>query len=254
MNRYLAYFDILGYKEFLLKNDHDYLHNRVSHIIRDMEIAVGNGRYVDIGLGRVGADLSENRIHMMIYSDTILFYTPDDSPEMLPEILRVAHAFNWNMNLHNMPIRGCLYHGELTARTGRLDNPAGAIYQVSTMYGKGIVHAHQLAESLSFAGTVIDDSVIGRIQTMDMDPVEVLHPFAKPYNIRSKIEDWNGREMYVCKIIGDDGLNAELYKNTIRDIKGVFSKDKKTVDNPRVQEILQNSLDFLATFVTPEEA
>jgi hypothetical protein len=45
MERFIAYFDFLGYKEFILKNDSKHLRTRAGHILRDIEISLGQGKY-----------------------------------------------------------------------------------------------------------------------------------------------------------------------------------------------------------------
>ncbi|WP_291036676.1 hypothetical protein, partial [Dyadobacter sp. 50-39] len=40
MRRFIAYFDFLGYKHFILNNPSDYLRTRASHILRDIELSL----------------------------------------------------------------------------------------------------------------------------------------------------------------------------------------------------------------------
>jgi len=252
MNRYLAYFDLLGYRQFLLRNAHDDLYRRVGHVLRDVEMSLGQGKYVELDPGRVGADLSQSPISTLIYSDTILFYTNNNSTDLLEEILKVAHEFNWRMNLYNMPVRGCVYYGELTGRFGQMNNDQDASYRLGTVYGKGIVLAHDMAEGLSFAGAVIDGTVIDRLRALEIEPDPFLSRYAKRYPVPSKYSGVNGQENYIFRISATE-LNSTSFTNYSEDIRSTFARDKKETDHPRVQEILKNSIDYLRSFLPTEE-
>ena len=55
---YLAYFDFMGFKEFIQNNDDDVLMRRMGHIFRDIEICLGQGKYQEPRNGVIVADVS----------------------------------------------------------------------------------------------------------------------------------------------------------------------------------------------------
>lgn len=77
MKRFIAYFDFLGYKDFILNNDSNYLKVRAGHILRDIQISLGQGKYQDPMNGSVLADISLTRINCLNISDTVIFWTSD---------------------------------------------------------------------------------------------------------------------------------------------------------------------------------
>lgn len=83
MERFIAYFDYLGYKEFILNNDSKHLRTRAGHILRDIEASLGQGKYKEPHNGIIVADLSETRINCLNISDTVIFWTNDNSIESL---------------------------------------------------------------------------------------------------------------------------------------------------------------------------
>jgi len=246
MKRYIAYFDYLGYKDFIFNNDSEHLRNRSGHILRDIEMALGQGKYQDPKGGRVLADLSTSRINCLNISDTVIFWTNDDTVESLDELLIVAYRFNWQEILFNIPVRGVICFDEFEMRSGKQTNTVGAIYSANLIYGKGLVKAHLKGESLNWAGTVIDATVIDLIKDK-VDLKSFLEPYAKLYKVPYKNAVPDQKDEYVLNI-NKGGLNETAYENTKRNIIGTFSGDNKPIDSPRVQEILKNTIAFLDTY------
>ncbi|HMH31602.1 MAG TPA: hypothetical protein VK543_01160 [Puia sp.] len=246
MKRYIAYFDYLGYKDFILNNDSSHLRTRAGHILRDIEMALGQGKYQEPNGGVVLADLSTSRINCLNISDTVIFWTNDDSIESLEELLIVAYRFNWQEILFNIPVRGVVYFDEFEMLSGKQKNTVGAIYSANLIYGKGLVNAHLKCENLNWAGSVIDQTVISQINDR-VNVSEFLKPFAKLYKVPYKNPCPELREEYVLNI-NEGGLNAIAYENTKENILRSFSNDNKSIDSARVQEILANTLTFLDTY------
>ena len=95
MKKYIAYFDFLGYKEFILNNDSDYLSIRINHIVRDIKLVLSKGKFKEPDGFTISPDISQTRINCLNVSDTIIFWTFDDSIESLEELLIIANEFNW---------------------------------------------------------------------------------------------------------------------------------------------------------------
>jgi hypothetical protein len=246
MKRFIAYFDFLGYKEFILNNDNEHLKVRAGHILRDIEISLGQGKYQQPGNGVVVADLSSTRINCLNISDTVIFWTNDDSIESLEELLLVAYEFNWRETLFSFPVRGVIYCDQIEMISGQQKNQAGAIYSPNLIYGHGLVKAHLKAENLNWAGAVIDKTVIEQIDGK-VDIKSFLKPFAKLYRVPYKVPEQDIQEEFALNI-NKGGLNATAFENAKDDIIRAFSNDNKSIDKPRVQEILANTITFLETF------
>lgn len=246
MERFIAYFDFLGYKEFILKNDSKHLRTRAGHILRDIEISLGQGKYKEPENGVIVADISETRINCLNISDTVIFWTNDNSIESLEELLLVAYEFNWREILYSFPVRGVIYCDEIEMISGQQKNQAGAVYSPNLIYGQGLVKAHLKGENLNWAGSVIDQTVLDQIEGK-VDIATFLDPFAKLYKVPYKIVDKDLQEEYALKI-NKGGLNETAFENTKKGIIGAFSNDNKSIDKPRVQELLANTISYLETF------
>jgi len=246
MKRFIAYFDYLGYKDFILNNDSEHLRRRAGHILRDIESSLGQGKYQEPKNGVIVADLSATRINCLNISDTVIFWTNDNSVESLEELLLVAYEFNWREILYSFPVRGVVYCDQIEMITGQQKNQAGAIYSPNLIYGHGLVKAHLKAENLNWAGSVIDQTVIDQIAGK-VDIANFLEPFAKLYKVPYKVHEQDIQEEFALNL-NKGGLNDTAFNNTKNGIISAFSNDNKSIDKPRVQEILANTISFLETF------
>jgi len=246
MKRFIAYFDYLGYKDFILNNDSSHLKVRAGHILRDIEMSLGQGRFLPVNNGETVADLNSTRINCLNISDTVIFWTNDDSIESFEELILVAFDFNWREILYSFPIRGVIFFDEIEMISEQFKNSAGAIYSPNLIYGKGLVKAHLKAENLNWAGTVIDKSVIEEVINR-LNTVKFFNQFAKLYKVPYKIPENDIEEYALLLARGglDDSSVTTLKNNIIR----VFKNDNKPFDKPRVQELLSNTLAYLETFL-----
>ncbi|MCW3464238.1 hypothetical protein [Chitinophaga nivalis] len=242
MGKFIAYFDYLGYKSFIENCEPDRLDTRISHILRDIEMSMGNGKYIESSRGHLVADISSSIVHCLNISDTVIFSTKDDSKESLIELLEVAKKFNFQSNFYNMPVRGAILYDEYEMLSSQSKNEAGSTYSVNMIYGKGLVKVHTKAECLNWAGAVIDDSVISKIaETENVDTF--LTPYAKKYPVPYKHEPYILEE-YALKLLAD-GQNETSIENMCRNIKDSFARDNKPTESERVQTIIANTVAFV---------
>lgn len=241
MKKYIGYFDLMGYKNFIEANNTEETKRRIEHILRDVESALGQGEYKNGASGAMYADLSKSRLQCLTISDTIIFWTLDDSQESLAEILKVCFDFNFMLNVHNFPVRGALVYEDVDMVTGATRSNAGGTYSVNTIYGKGLVNAHIKAESQYWAGTVIDASAIEKMAENN-DIEKLLAPYAMktivPYkSAASSIEE------YAFKLCTGE-LNEIAFNNWKKGIEDVFAADNKGMDAGSIVK-LENTIKFL---------
>ncbi|MBN8693061.1 MAG: hypothetical protein J0L69_07670 [Bacteroidetes bacterium] len=246
MKRYIAYFDYLGYKDFIFNNDSTHLKRRVEHILRDIERALGQGQFQEPQNGIILADLSRSTINCLNVSDTVIFWTQDDSVQSLEELLSVANQFNWEQMRFNMPARGVIYFDDFEMISGQQRNPGGALYSANIIYGKGLALAHMKGETQSWAGCVIDQTVIEHIQTK-VTVATFLAPHAKLYRVPYKKPAAGQQDEYVLTIVKGT-LNEQAFKSYHDNIVATFKADNKSIEDPRVKTILDNTIKFLESF------
>ncbi len=250
MNRFIAYFDYLGFKEFIENNDLDYQRRIVSNNFRDMESALGKGKLIDAPHGLI-ADLSNSQINCINFSDTVVFFTRDTSEESLIEILDVALKFNWESIDFCFPVRGALVFGELVYVDYKQKNSSGGVYNINSVFGKGLVKAHLKAENQHWAGTVLDESFVSEIRRRGHNLEEFLLPYAKKYKVPYK-DSSEKIDEFVLNIINGT-LNEVALKNYSESIRDNFAKHNKSVNDKRVQQKISNTIQFLESYYVKEE-
>ena len=246
---YLAYFDYLGFKEFIENNEDEVLIRRMGHIFRDTEGALGQGKYNKPQNGVILSDLSHSKVNCLNISDTVIFWTNLCDFDSLEELIKVAYEFNWMQNAYNFPVRGSIVKGKIRLVSGNHTNSNGGSYSVQCLYGKGLIKAHNKAEYQNWAGTVIDKSIISDLKQYS-NGINFLSDYAIKYKVPYK-KEFNLSEEYVLKIV--KGIsNEEALQNTKDDIKRVFALDNKSIKPESVQIKIANTLNFIDFLADPK--
>lgn len=238
---YLAYFDFMGFKQFILNNEDEHLIYRMRHIFRDMEMCLGKGKFQQPGSGVLLADISKSKINCLNISDTVLFWTNDLSEDSLHELIEVGYEFNWREILYNFPLRGAIVKGTIRLVSGKDDSEKGGSYSVQCLYGKGLVYAHDLAEKQQWAGTIIDETVISDLEKFEKGGILVKKNMVD-YAVPLKNNTTRHSKVFKLK---QGPLNEESLKNSLGNIDHVFALDNKGTEHPDVQEKIKNTKDFL---------
>ena len=250
MKKFIGYFDYLGFKDFILNNDLEYQNRIMNNIFRDIESALGNGKFKEAIIGVI-ADLSDSKINCINFSDTVVFWTNDDSLDSLRELLEVTFQFNYQAIKYFFPVRGSIVFGDIVHADFRQKNEVGGFYNLNSIYGNGLVNAHIKTEYQDWAGSVIDQTVINVLLAREINPEEFLNQYAKKYNIPYKPGyEVDFEEFALC--LGKGYLNDEAFKNISTDIERNFADHKKSIDNPGVRIKLDNTIKFLKSFIKIE--
>lgn len=234
MKRFITYFDLLGYRNFLERNEST-IHKRViEQFYVHIDSALNRtGKYHKSENGNFVNDLTGKIVSFANYSDTVILWTETDTEDEFNAILEASHECNWRMNLYHFPIRGILIYDELFPMNYSSSNKG---YHVNTFFGKGLIKAHDGAEKQQWAGMVIDDSVIEKITNNE--------------NIKNKCVSYDipykdgTHTQYAMKLAIN--LNDTSLKNTIKDIENNFKRHNKwDNDVPSLKEKLKNTIDFI---------
>lgn len=244
-NKFIAYFDFLGYKNFIMNNSTEEVKRRLGHIFRDTENAIGKGKLIEAPYGYI-ADINKSKINCLNISDTIIFWTNDDSLDSFNEILEVAFRFNWSFTCYHFPVRGAIVHGDMGVVGYYKDLKEGGTYNLNTLYGKGLIKAHEKGENLNLASCVIDDSAIEKIREFG-EPSAILGDKAMLYNVPYKVSSDLPQE-YLLKFYINDSIDEVAFTNRAKGIKGAFEGDNKGM-NQRAKDMLENTIQFLSALV-----
>lgn len=241
--KFISYFDYLGFGDFIKNNDIDYQRRIMANIFRDIESALAKGKLIEAKYGVI-ADLSQSKVNCINFSDTVVFWTNDVSVESVEELLHITHIFNWQANLYFFPVRGTMTIGELERVVFDQKSGLGGSYNINSVFGKGLVKAHEIAESQKWAGTLLDEDVVIFIKNNVENSEEVLANYTKLFEVPFKEKS---KEMRVFNLITGE-LNDIAFKNYKNGIERNFSEHKKVVDHPSVREKLANTIKFLESY------
>lgn len=238
---YLAYFDFMGFKQFIQNNEDEILMRRMGHIFRDIEGSLGKGKYQEPKNGVLLADLSESKINCLNISDTVLFWTNSCNQEDLLELVEVAYNFNWREIGYNFPLRGSIVKGNIKVVSGKNENTNGGSYSVQCLYGKGLVYAHDIAEAQEWAGSIIDENVVEDLSSFEKGK-QFLEKHTVRYNVPFKNNLHKEHSAFKLK---QGKLNEVALINVIKAVDEVFSQDNKSIDHESIQLKIQNTKKFI---------
>ncbi|PXV66819.1 hypothetical protein CLV62_10479 [Dysgonomonas alginatilytica] len=134
-NRFVAYFDILGFKDYVFSNSTEDIHKML------------------ISLNKIlpsdnDEEISEKHILCTTFSDSIFIFTKSDSIEEFRNFIQFIRRFMRNSIRRKIPLKASIAYGEIVVYRDR-----------KIFCGKPIVNAFLLQEDLQYMGIVIHHSV-----------------------------------------------------------------------------------------------
>ena len=158
---YIAILDILGFKDLVNENAHQELLNiyklfttTINDCLADFKSNIIDNEHET----KIITDLTNVKINSVIISDSIIFWSDDNSTDSFFEMLiTIRHALRFGI-FHGIPMRGGFTVGEFSIIDEKLDTKS--YNQNITFFGKGIVDAYNLEQSQDWAGCVIHEDCI----------------------------------------------------------------------------------------------
>jgi hypothetical protein len=147
-NRFIAYFDIMGFKDLIYRTDH----STVSDLMRRMSDAVAmlkqweDGHLKKNTRGRK-KETEKGIVLPVLFSDSVLFVSRADTVFDARKTVFVTSVFLRNVFSHSIPVKGALAYGMFTAD-----------FATSKFFGRPLVDAYLLAEETDFYGAVLHHS------------------------------------------------------------------------------------------------
>jgi hypothetical protein len=201
-NCWLAYFDILGFKKEVEFADTEKYKNGEHR--KEYILGVCDNCSEEIKLLKKFEEFEKGLVKVIWFSDTFIFYTPNDSKECLKAIENISGFFfrtHFTGNHHSVkkpapgtpisiyiPLRGCLNYGRFYA------DPDNDIY-----WGTALNKAHELAEGQNWIGYVLSSEAINQIQKYHTDYWEIVKDGYKKYNVPMKNNKYESLYAYANK-------------------------------------------------------
>ena len=134
-NRFVAFLDIMGFKERVARNDHDVVLNELEIFQSNISQYVGYHRDADIQLA--------------LFSDSILIYSQDDTIDSLHALADItSHIMMYAIQQENpIPLKGAIAAGKTTC------NHIKQLY-----FGQALIDAYLLEENIKYYGVLVHHS------------------------------------------------------------------------------------------------
>lgn len=262
--KYIAFIDILGFKELIEKKTHEELIKIYENgFTISNQISSSKNNYIEFekeGKTICTPDISKSEVNSFLFSDSIVYWTNDNSENSFKELLVVVKNTFRISFLFGLPLRGAISVGELTFRNYAPQNQNNVFIQ-NCIVGKGLSETYVLESKQIWSGCIISEKCIEFIEkdkqlniiesllnTNDLIKYDVPMKNNKQ-GILSKISDsikklFNKKSSMTIK--NSLVLNwMENLSNMSEDkINELFAKYGKDISNPDVQIKIKNTIKF----------
>jgi hypothetical protein len=158
-DRFVAYFDMIGMKEAILRNQ------EIAWVALS-DLYAAKERIYEISIEVVSTGhFIRDRVRTFIFSDTIIIFTRSDKPEDLYSILILSSELFSNSLHRCVPLRGGIAHGQFFFN---LDH--------SLFLGAPLIRAYQIGEEAQWAGITVDEAIFQRSKTIPLKTAENTDP------------------------------------------------------------------------------
>jgi hypothetical protein len=144
-NRYVAFVDIMGFKELVLRNSHQEVYKMLINLYEGIT-AVDNALNAPFNEKKKRV-LSDPATRITMYSDSIIIYSKDAKSKSVKDFIILVNWLIRNMYDRQMPFRGAVSFGTMTLDLTK-----------SIFLGQPLIDAFLLSEELNFYGVVVHGS------------------------------------------------------------------------------------------------
>ena len=132
-NRFVAFLDIMGFKERVARTKHEELLSQLTKFNRDITSFIGKYQNSEIQLAQ--------------FSDSIVLFSNDDTSQSLTTIAEVTCGIMQAAIKQKIPIKGAIAQGEITC-----DIPK------QLFFGQALIDAYLLEENIHYYGILVHHS------------------------------------------------------------------------------------------------
>jgi hypothetical protein len=243
MGKYIAFLDILGFKEIILNNPHEKVVELFENFRIYVQRSIAKGETKEDNLGRMVSDVSDSTINSNIISDSLIFWTNDNKASGLFELIECLQLFT--TFCHNLPkifLRGGITYGDFFYDySGIIKGKDGALMVHPIMVGRALVEVFQLEKQLEIAGSIISNEAIEEARANDE---EFFDKKWRELSEEKKIVKYNmPTKREAINVWTINWVNAVTHPTLDELIKG-FSNFNKRTDHPDIQAKIMNTIGY----------
>lgn len=226
-NKFIAFFDVLGFKNLVDKNSHETLMNIYEGALYDTVVQISQTG-IDLYKDDSTAVKSLENIKKYIISDSIILIQNDFSHRgFFFLILQCRVLLTVCMN-EGIPLRGAISLGPVSI----LENFG------TTIVGKGLTNAYMLESIQNWSGAIIDDSCF-QIHPGDEAFLEIMNNHDNPLVVDYEVPTKNS-EIRKYRVI-----NWTSERESFKTIEKSFTQHGKEINSEKEKSIISNTIDFV---------
>ena len=247
---YVAYLDILGFKDIVYNNTHENLIRIYQNlIISNTEWSLSGGAFNVVeqdGKSFAIADLDKIKVNSLAVSDNLIIWTHDKSMKSFINLIIAARNILVAGVFVGIPMRGGISIGPLSHLS--LNHNSQTKNSFETLLGRGLVDAYLAESSQQWSGCVIADSAITLYNKLYCEHIKI-NP-----NIIS-LEDLIERRVVVeynvpfkdrfCRRIVINWPCGNRTPITEEIVRKSFSKHNKSTGDHEITLKIENTVKFL---------
>jgi hypothetical protein len=246
MECFIAFFDVLGFKEIISNNDLKETKRLFEHLLRDSQTALSGEKFIQLNQGTIVPDLKNQKVNCLHISDSIVFWTNGQSKDDFLDLVSVCYSFYWRSLQTTFPLRGCLTFGEIDFNPSTIKTIGGVNFYNYSLIGKGLVESYLKAESIEYAGCIIDNTAISKVDEQTINNLiydQKICMYKVPFKTGENYE-------HVFRPIRGNH-NDVSFRNSANGIKRLFTyASKSNINNmpESVKRKINNTIDFISYF------
>lgn len=222
-NRFVAFFDILGFKDLVMRSSHNEIYEKLNGISKTkkwLENLANNSDVQD--------KIGNGEIYTVSFSDSIVLFSKNDDIENFKFFLVAVRWLFAKAIENNTPMKGGIAYGEISL------NKSEQIY-----FGQAIIDAYLIEEDVNYFGVTAHNSIDKYIKDnqndLDLNYIEtILFDCSTPLKcgkIEHKNIDWF-RKLTVLEELEDHDEKTKAIEDVIKSFRMTSSgSPRRYVDN-----------------------
>ncbi len=205
--RFVAYFDIMGFKDTVSRSNHDEIKDTLSTFIDSI-----SPEYLERVTKPLKVTYDKALIKQIIFSDSIILLTKDNSLESAASLIIHAQWFVYIAMLQTIPIpfKGAISYGLITADFDR-----------SLYFGQPIIDAFNLQNELDLYGVIMHHTAEKYLlETKMIDSIKHVLNFYKIPMKSGKVNHYIVNPLILSAIPSEDPYK-EIIANYYKQVSGI---------------------------------
>lgn len=214
--RFVAFLDIMGFKNYVYRNSHEAVSKRMSKLYSSLSESEKVNTVLNSG------NKVNELVEISVFSDSIVLFSKSDDFESFLSICLVTATIFANCIDSEIPLKGAISKGKITAN-----------FEKSLFFGKAIIDAFLLQEELQMYGCILDNKAERAIKSEQYTFQNLI--------VNRKIHMKNGlvthyainwMRLFADDIEGNETIRSEKIIPKLRSFfKQVSGQPRKYVDN-----------------------